>query len=51
MAKATCPECDADVVRDDPRVGDTIKCRECGMTLEIVSDRPFELDYADDDGW
>ena len=51
MAMASCPECDADIVRSNPRVGDKIKCPECDMELEIISDVPFEVDYPIDDDW
>ncbi len=51
MAKTSCPECDAVIVRGKPRRGDTIRCPECGEELEIVSAAPFEVDYLleDDD--
>jgi lysine biosynthesis protein LysW len=45
MAKAYCPNCDAAVVKDNPRIGTTITCRECGTDLEIISLNPFEVDF------
>ena len=55
MAKAYCPNCDAAVIKDNPRVGAMISCRECGTELEIISTNPFEvdfpLDYGDDEEW
>jgi lysine biosynthesis protein LysW len=64
MSKAYCPNCDAVVVSDNPRVGAVIDCRECGMGLEVISAAPFEVDFPldyeadwdeddedDDDDW
>jgi alpha-aminoadipate carrier protein LysW len=45
MPKTYCPDCDAVISVDDPRVGATITCRECGTDLEIISANPFEVDY------
>ena len=45
MAKAYCPSCDAVVVKDNPRVGAMVTCRECGTELEIISINPFEVDF------
>lgn len=55
MAKAYCPNCDAAVIKDNPRVGAMITCRECETELEIISINPFEVDfpfdYGDEDEW
>jgi lysine biosynthesis protein LysW len=55
MAKAYCPNCDAAVIKDNPRLGAMIACRDCGTELEIVSTSPFEvdfpIDYDDDEEW
>jgi alpha-aminoadipate carrier protein LysW len=54
MAKAYCPNCDAGVIKDNPRVGAMITCRECGTELEIISTNPFEVDFPidyDDEEW
>jgi lysine biosynthesis protein LysW len=55
MAKAYCPNCDASVIKDNPRVGAMITCRACDTELEIISVSPFEvdfpLDYGDDEEW
>ncbi len=45
MSKAYCPSCDAVVIKDSPRVGAMVTCRECGTELEIVSINPFEVDF------
>ena len=45
MAKTYCPNCDAVIVRDNPKLGATITCRECGTELEIISNSPFEVDF------
>jgi len=54
MAKAYCPNCDAAVIKDNPRVGAMITCRECDTELEIISTNPFEVDFPldyDDEEW
>jgi alpha-aminoadipate carrier protein LysW len=45
MSKAYCPSCDAVVIKDNPRVGAMVTCRECGTELEIISINPFEVDF------
>ena len=50
MAKAYCPNCDAAVIKDNPRVGAMITCRECDTELEIISINPFEVDFPFDYG-
>jgi len=54
MAKAYCPNCDAAVIKDNPRIGAMITCRECDTELEIISISPFEVDFPldyDDEEW
>jgi lysine biosynthesis protein LysW len=52
MSKAYCPNCDAAVIRDNPRVGTMITCRDCDIELEIISTKPFEVDFSlDYDEW
>jgi alpha-aminoadipate carrier protein LysW len=48
---ATCPECDSDIDIDeaDVDIGDELSCSECGALLRVASDRPFELELADDE--
>lgn len=50
MPKAHCPGCDAVVGVDRPRMGATVRCRECGIELEVVSTHPFEVDFPLDYG-
>lgn len=45
MAKTYCPSCDAVIREDDPQVGAMITCGACRTELEIISDRPFEVDF------
>ncbi|MBN1810507.1 MAG: lysine biosynthesis protein LysW [Anaerolineae bacterium] len=45
MHKTRCPSCDARIVNDHPRVGKMIACDECGTELEIISVKPFEVDF------
>ena len=57
MAKTYCPNCDAVVIKDNPREGAMVTCRECGTELEVISISPFEVDFpldydeAPDDDW
>ena len=55
MATTYCPECDATITHDSPRMGAMVKCQECGTDFEIISTSPFDVDYPvedyeDDDG-
>ena len=45
MPKTYCPSCDAALSVENPTVGATITCRQCGEELEIISTNPFEVDY------
>ena len=48
---ALCVECDAELnLIQRARIGQRIVCPNCGITLEIVSARPLEVDVAYDDG-
>jgi len=51
MAKTYCPNCDAVVSVEQPRIGATVNCAECGQELEIISTSPFEVDYPLDMDW
>lgn len=51
MPKSYCPNCDAIVSIDNPRVGAMIRCRECDVELEIISTDPFEVDFPLDEEW
>ncbi|MCC7451635.1 MAG: hypothetical protein IT324_29780 [Anaerolineae bacterium] len=45
---ATCPDCQSQIsLPPDPETWMRITCPECGTQLEIVSDDPWELDYAE----
>ena len=48
-----CPECESTIApRTGAKLGDYIECPECGMMLEVISLKPFELDYAvGDEDW
>jgi alpha-aminoadipate carrier protein LysW len=48
MAKTFCPECDANIVVDDPVEGAMITCGACGTELEIIFTDPFEVDFPID---
>jgi lysine biosynthesis protein LysW len=45
MFKTYCPNCDAVVSVDKPKMGALVRCRECDMQLEVISLSPFELDF------
>jgi lysine biosynthesis protein LysW len=45
MPSTYCPNCDAVVAVSDPHEGAMITCRQCGQELEIISTRPFEVDF------
>ena len=47
MAKAYCPQCDATIALDSPREGRRISCHGCRVSLEVVGDDPFDIDFAD----
>ncbi|HET6446078.1 MAG TPA: hypothetical protein VFI27_16035 [candidate division Zixibacteria bacterium] len=47
-----CPECDSRLrFRKTLKVGELILCPECNVALEVVSLKPLELDWADEDPW
>lgn len=50
---ATCPDCDAPIPRRSKAyVGQFIECPECGTALEVISLKPFEVDYyLDNEDW
>jgi lysine biosynthesis protein LysW len=45
MARTYCPNCDAVINVDKPKMGATVRCRECDMQLEVISVDPFEVDF------
>jgi lysine biosynthesis protein LysW len=45
MEKTYCPNCDAVVSVEKPKLGAMVRCRECDMQLEIISLNPFEVDF------
>ena len=48
MPTAPCPDCDAAVVVGSQlNLGDRLLCPGCGVELEVLSLRPFEMEYAD----
>jgi lysine biosynthesis protein LysW len=50
MHEARCPKCSTVIDRDNPRVGAIITCNKCGTELEIISNKPFEVDFTLDYG-
>lgn len=43
---ANCPDCDATVPRRPGMyIGQLVECPECGVALEVVSLKPFLVDY------
>ncbi|MBN1810503.1 MAG: lysine biosynthesis protein LysW [Anaerolineae bacterium] len=51
MAKTYCPECDAIVSVQDPKLGYLFKCPECGVELEVTSITPFDVYFPYDEDW
>jgi alpha-aminoadipate carrier protein LysW len=61
MAKTYCPNCDAVISIDKPKMSATVRCRECDTQLEVISIDPFEVDFPldyeedwgddSDEGW
>ena len=53
MAKAYCPNCDAEVSMNSPRLGTMFQCPDCEVDLEVVSVNPFDVDFPSDnyDDW
>jgi uncharacterized paraquat-inducible protein A len=50
VMNAQCPECDSWVqVPTTAEVWDTVVCPRCHTELQLISDNPAELDYADYD--
>lgn len=47
--KAQCPECDNWIqLSDSINMWDVVECPQCKTELLLVSDDPYELDYADE---
>lgn len=52
VSVADCPECNAILrFRKPLKAGQLVACPECEETLEVVSLRPLELNWADEDPW
>jgi lysine biosynthesis protein LysW len=45
MPETYCPSCDATISIENPENGAMVVCRECHQELEIISTRPFEVDF------
>ena len=46
-----CPACESEIELDELDVdrGQKIGCPECGVTLQVLSTSPIELDIADEE--
>jgi lysine biosynthesis protein LysW len=51
MASTTCPECDAVIKVNNPRIGAKIRCHECNVELEVIATDPLDVYFAYDDDW
>ncbi len=52
VSMSDCPECQARLRFYKPlKVGHLVVCPECEETLEVVSSRPLEFNWADEDPW
>lgn len=50
MAVAFCPECGEGIrLGSQPHEGQRVTCAECSASLEVISVRPLELDWAYDE--
>jgi lysine biosynthesis protein LysW len=49
MPQTYCPSCDAVIRVDRPRLGAEVRCRKCGVKLEVISTRPFEMYFPLDE--
>ncbi len=48
--KARCPECLAPIwIKDGVELWDPVTCPECHTGLEVISLRPLDLDYLDNE--
>jgi alpha-aminoadipate/glutamate carrier protein LysW len=43
---ATCPECAAPLVLDEPRVSEIVECADCRSELEVLTLEPLSLALA-----
>ena len=41
---ASCVECEAEFDVDEPQIGEIVSCPECGLDMEIISNKPLELE-------
>ena len=46
---AVCVECEAEFDLVGPEIGELVSCPECGIEMEVVSNKPIELDAVGDD--
>ena len=51
MASTHCPECDALIMVQNPKIGARIECPECNEELEVVATDPLDVYFAYDDDW
>ena len=51
MPKTYCPQCDAVLSIQNPRMGHLFNCPSCGMELEVVDFEPLEVYLPHDEGW
>ena len=52
MEAAECISCGAEITfREDPKMGDLVKCRKCDAELEVVWLDPIELDWPFEDDY
>jgi lysine biosynthesis protein LysW len=50
MIVVECPMCDERIsIPDDIEISDFVDCEECDRQFEVVSLRPIELEWVDDD--
>ena len=51
MASTYCPECDAVIKVNNPRIGAKIRCHDCDVELEVIETDPLDVYFIYDDDW
>jgi len=41
---ATCPECNTEVLDENPHLGEIVVCTGCGADLEVISEEPVTFE-------
>ena len=44
--QVSCPECEAEIILEEPMLGEIVPCPDCGAELEVISLDPVAIDLA-----